>query len=438
MNAPLRRGCCPDLKRPMQTGDGLLARLHLNDPDISPAQLISILQSAKRHGNGLVEMTRRGNLQIRGLTSSSSDALERESGQLGLDQDGPPITMSGLAGIDPREVADPRPVATAIRSVVDSILKQRLAPKMSIIVDGRGQISVDRISADIRLTALEENTPVRWKVSVGGTAATARLFAHAGDAELPGIVVKLLKRIAELGPGARGRDLDPVGVNGNPAHGRGKVTDGEDSRLSTPLGPYPSKDRTLAVGIGLAFGCGHADDLISLVSSAGTLGATRLRLAAGRAIVFRGLSPSAANELIAAAPKLGFISRPGDSRSRFSVCAGAPFCGSAHLETRKFAAEIARDCGPLLDGSFAVHVSGCDKRCADTRGPQLSITGNAAGCNLIDELGSTSRHLAMCSGGRLTDIFKRAAADFHRKRHGHTTAKSFFTGHFAAPMEEAD
>ena len=46
MNAPLlRRGECPTLAAPMQTGDGLLARLNPVDGGLTPAQLIGLAVS---------------------------------------------------------------------------------------------------------------------------------------------------------------------------------------------------------------------------------------------------------------------------------------------------------------------------------------------------------------------------------------------------------
>ena len=42
MNAPLRRGLCPTLAEPMQTGDGLLVRLNPVASGLSPKTLIGL------------------------------------------------------------------------------------------------------------------------------------------------------------------------------------------------------------------------------------------------------------------------------------------------------------------------------------------------------------------------------------------------------------
>ncbi|MGB3388446.1 MAG: precorrin-3B synthase, partial [Pseudaminobacter sp.] len=52
MSAFARRGACPSISRPMQTGDGLLVRLNLVARSLSPKALIGLCESALRPGNG--------------------------------------------------------------------------------------------------------------------------------------------------------------------------------------------------------------------------------------------------------------------------------------------------------------------------------------------------------------------------------------------------
>src|SRR5690242_7016007 len=67
-----RRGACPTLDAPMQTGDGLLARVRISGGRVSPSQLTQLARLALQHGNGVVEVTARGNVQVRGLSKDSS------------------------------------------------------------------------------------------------------------------------------------------------------------------------------------------------------------------------------------------------------------------------------------------------------------------------------------------------------------------------------
>jgi len=101
MNAPFRRGACPALSAPMPTGDGLLVRL-------SPAGTIALdalaglCTEAHSHGNGIVEVTARGSIQVRGLTAASAPAFARAIGMLGIDGNGHvPVIADPLAGLAP-------------------------------------------------------------------------------------------------------------------------------------------------------------------------------------------------------------------------------------------------------------------------------------------------------------------------------------------------
>src|SRR5262245_24963721 len=112
MNAPLRRGHCPTLAAPMPTGDGLLAPLNPGASGVSPKALIGLSEAAQRHGNGIIEITARGSLQIRGLTAMSAAQLAAEVDALGIEvRSGVPVETGPVAGLDPDEIADPRPLA---------------------------------------------------------------------------------------------------------------------------------------------------------------------------------------------------------------------------------------------------------------------------------------------------------------------------------------
>ena len=63
----MRRGACPSLATPMMTGDGLLVRLRPARPGFTFGQFRSLCPRRRETcGNGILEITARGNLQIRG------------------------------------------------------------------------------------------------------------------------------------------------------------------------------------------------------------------------------------------------------------------------------------------------------------------------------------------------------------------------------------
>ena len=108
------RGACPTLVRPMRTGDGFLARLPPLLVPLDPRQLADIAAAAVGHGNGLVEISSRGNIQIRGVAESGGPALAEALAGAGLDlRPGIPISVDPLLDRETQAAAiSPWPLAS--------------------------------------------------------------------------------------------------------------------------------------------------------------------------------------------------------------------------------------------------------------------------------------------------------------------------------------
>lgn len=347
-----RRGACPTLHEPMQTGDGLLARLRIAGGRLTPAQLGSIAALAAEHGNGLVEITARGNLQVRGLTPASSTRFARAVEGLVKIERGLVVETPPLAGDDPTEIADPRPLAASIRAA-SVLLAARLGPKVTVIVDGNGRLNLSRLKADIRLTAIGSN---QWACSVG-----ARSDVILRNEALM-ITLRILRQIADIGIGARAADLPGVAVTQRP------------TKAASPIGQFALRDTT-ATGIALPFGSSDHSSLIALASAAVVHGITEFRLAPHHALLALGANPA----VIAEAAALGFITDPADPRTRISVCIGSDGCASGHIPARAVAARLA----PHLRPATSLHVSGCTKGCAHPRSADVTLVGRADGYGLV-------------------------------------------------------
>ncbi|MBN9223033.1 MAG: precorrin-3B synthase, partial [Mesorhizobium sp.] len=412
MNAFSRRGACPALSAPMQTGDGLLVRLNPvsggpSSGGLSPKQLIALAESASRHGNGIMEVTARGSLQIRGLTAASAALLATEVDSLGIEvRTGVPVETGPLAGIDPREAADPRPLAGRIRDAIDKAgLTPRLGPKVSVVVDGGGQLTMDAVTADVRLKAVRSGHDIIWSVSVAGDGRSAKLLAKVDAEAARDIAVAALRMVAEKGREAHTRDLSerqlaslagwlyltgpreaPLSVLPDISPSRGEIgsvaagsvseaspqvstfaigktigagtisplegemsgrTEGGASRK--PIGLFALASSTFTLGIGLPFGSMPANRIIDLAQSALTLGTTEIRLAPGRALLFLGQPTHTNNPLQQIAASLGFVTSPTDPRTRIAACPGTPACASGRIATRDIAEQIAAESSDNLD-----------------------------------------------------------------------------------------
>jgi len=84
MTTALIRGWCPGALRPMQSGDGLILRLRVTGGRLDAERARAIADLAARYGNGEIDLGRRGNLQLRGLTSEVVETVQTELARLGL------------------------------------------------------------------------------------------------------------------------------------------------------------------------------------------------------------------------------------------------------------------------------------------------------------------------------------------------------------------
>ena len=84
----------------MPTGDGLLVRL-LPSGTIPLAAFAALCAAARAHGNGVIEITSRGSIQVRGLTAASAPQFASAVAALDIAaEDGVPIHCNPLAGLD--------------------------------------------------------------------------------------------------------------------------------------------------------------------------------------------------------------------------------------------------------------------------------------------------------------------------------------------------
>lgn len=388
MNAPLRRGVCPGLSAPMQTGDGLLVRMRPIGP-ITLAAFDQLCTLAAAHGNGIVEVTARGSIQVRGLGPESAPRFAAEVAALGIvAEDGVPILINPLAGLAEEIVDLTASAADLRRALAHRVLAARLSPKISVVLDGGGAVGMDALTADVRQRAVRWHDDAVLQVSVGGDAASAVPLGCVAVADGVKAAVRLLDVLASRGRNARARDvLMSEGVG--PYHSAvadllvRNVTPQIEARRSDSLGVHVLRNGSSAYVIGLAFGHTDVVSLRSLIEVAGRAGASALIPAPGRILIAVGLFSHAAPEFAVQAERLGFIVRADDPRRRVIACAGAPFCVSGHIETRAVAPLVAEAITPLRDGLATIHLSGCAKGCAHRKKAALTVVGSRAGCELV-------------------------------------------------------
>jgi precorrin-3B synthase len=373
----------------MATGDGLLVRL-LPIGTIALDAFATLCAAARQHGNGIVEVTSRGSIQIRGLSAASAPRFAAAVAGLGIAAgDGIPVLINPLAGLDAEDILDAGALAADLRlALAQRSLTSKLSAKVSVAIDSGGAIDLDGIAADVRLRAQAVNGVAALDVSVGGDRQRATHLGCVAGQDGVAVTIRLLEVLAQRG---RVRAREVLAAEGIAAF-RSAVEDllvtangrrDSGNGRKEALGLHGLRDGTFAYGVGLAFGHADATSLQRLSETAEAAGASGMRAAPGRVLIIIGLTQQTSSPFAAAAESLGFIVRSDDPRRHVVACAGAPICASAKIAARAIAPLVAAAAAPHLDGSFKIHISGCAKGCAHPAPAALTVVGATSGCALI-------------------------------------------------------
>ena len=420
MNAPFRRGACPGLSQPMPTGDGLLVRLTATGATIGPEAFVALCTAARDCGNGVIEVTSRGSIQLRGLTDRSVERLAAMIARIDLPvYEGPAVLCDALAGLDGEELLDGGALAAQLRRAIASApYLTDLEPKVSIAVDGGGALHLDGVPADVRLTAQARGGRVYLRVSVGGDAAAARPIGtvaaeHGVDAALRMLEVIAAGRarareiLAAGGTGAFCRAIADIGVDLAPPSLRPPAD---------PVGTHAMRGGHVALGFGLPFGHADSTALEELARAAAGAGATGLRTAPGRALLAVGIDKDRAARVVDSVERLGFIAHSEDPRRQIVACAGAPICAAAEIPARTLAPGLADSAAIAGRDAPMVHVSGCAKGCACARSAPVTVVGLDGRCGVVVNGSARDRPLATLMPEALPGALSRLAEAVRRLR----------------------
>ncbi|KRD96241.1 hypothetical protein ASE63_11105 [Bosea sp. Root381] len=391
MNAPspetLRRGWCPSTLKPMETGDGWLVRLHPPGARLTPAELRRIAALARQYGNGLIEISARGNMQLRGVTAESHPRLV--------------ATLLAERLVDEHDGAGPQrltltsPLAGAGIALAAEIEARArditgLPAKLSVVVDDGGAQSLDAFAGDLRVVGIAPGIAaigLADRVWLGpvdeGQAGEAVATMLARFAALRAQAPDAIRRLRDLPPGALPTLSDLPAAPAPP-----------ERPAPRRAGLFPLGSDGFAALVGLPFGRADAATLDRLATAAEAQGCSKIRLSPWRGIAFRGLAEADAEALLGfAACELGLIVRDDDPRLSVQACAGAPACLRAETAAMADAARLAQEIAPLLAAGLTLHVSGCVKSCAQPGAADLTLVGRAGRYGVV--IAGTARDHAL-------------------------------------------
>ena len=334
------KGWCPGALRPMESGDGWVVRVRPFGGRLRRAQADGLAALSVAHGNGIIDLSSRGNIQLRGVREDSHTPLIEGLGGLRLLDASPEAESRRNIIVTP--FWQPGEEGEMLSAELTDALAQKDAPdipgKFGFAVDTGTVPVLQDASADIRIErdaggglilvadGMSTGMPVSTETAVGRALDLARWFL-----DRRGSLSRMATLVEVTAPD--GHIVPRQEQNYRPAPGH------------TPQGAL----------VGLAFGQMKAETLSALAKHGG------MRMTPWRMM----LVESARN-----LPEIdGLITDPQDPLLRVVACVGAPRCGQGLGDTH----ETARILAPHTASGSVLHVSGCPKGCAHPKAAKFTV-----------------------------------------------------------------
>ncbi|MFI7420499.1 precorrin-3B synthase [Nonomuraea sp. NPDC049684] len=375
-----RPDACPGALQVHEAADGPLARVRLPGGAVSAAQLRVLAGCAAELGTGVIELTSRANVQVRGLRAPEvfagriaaagllpSPAHERVRN----------ILASPLSGRGPDGLLDVLAMADALDRALCARPRLAALPGRFLFALDDGTRDVAGLGADVTYLATG-----RLLLAGADTGLTV-----APDAAVPLMIDAAEAFLDELSPGGprawRIRDLPdgPAGIAARLRHARPGRPDAPETR-EAPDTPAASARRPSAGRIAQRDGRVAIEALVPLgrltsAQAAALAGLGRpVRLTPWRTVVLPDLSPGEADRAERALAAAGLATDPDSPWAGVTACTGRPGCAKALADVRADALRWVRGLGRAP--ATPVHWAGCERRCGLPRGPvrQLIATIN--------------------------------------------------------------
>lgn len=384
-SAPGRRGGdrCPGVLRLHDAEDGALARVRVPGGVLSAAQLEAVGAGAGL-GNGLIELTGRANLQLRGLPANAGRELAELLAGAGMlpslgHERVRNILASPLAGRHPQALAGTDPV-------VDELDRRLCADPALGALSGRFLFAVDDGSglalgqeADVALAA---TAPAEFGLLVAGRRVagpagpsavleTARAFlaerAVQGTSawrvcELEGGGLPVARRL--------GVRLEPSATAaGGPRASRAPALPG-----TLAPGPLRQRDGRFAVTALAPLGRLDREAIAPLAALAREHGP--LRISPWRTLTVLDVAEPRIGAVARSLEELGLTTARDSGWAGLSACAGLGACAKARVDVRAAAVRRAAARGPEAP---AEHWSACERRCGEPHSAPVTVTAAREG-----------------------------------------------------------
>lgn len=336
---------CPGALQVHQAADGALARVRLPGGMITAAQLGALAAISSRSGSGTLELTARGNVQLRGLTELTAVAEALAAVNLlpsATHERVRNIVASPLSGRSGGNL-DVRPWVGELDAAICA--EPRLAELGGrfwfSLDDGRADVS--GLRADVGVHAF----PDGCALLLAGRDTGVRLAAG----EVVETLVRLGMRFVEVrGTGWRVQELDDV---------RQLLPEAEPGTTSfpvvtkAPVGWINQDDGRVTLGAGVPLGVlpARVAEYLAAIEAP-------LVITPWRSVLVCDLSEAVADTALRVLAPLGLVFDENSPWLTVSACTGSPGCARSAADVR---ADAAQSLEPASTGHR--HFVGCERAC---------------------------------------------------------------------------
>jgi len=392
-------------------------------------QLRAIAEMSRRLGDGVVDITTRQQIELRGFVLDNVPEIweklrgvDLRSLQTGIDNVRN-INGCALAGLHSHELFDASPVVQDLDRIIVGLRGNpeftNLPRKFNIAVTGCPDNCTHAESQDIALVPAKKagrlgfNVLVGGKMGSGGFTVASPLNVFVEIFQAAAVVVELIKIYRDYGPReARSKcrfaflikewGISRLRTELTERLGRELAFQGRDMRSSVHsdhLGVGRQKqDGLRAVGLCIPTGRVNPDHLEELARLAEIYANGEIRLTTGQNAIIPNVPVEHVGGLLAEPLLKEFSPRPSPFMRGLVACVGTDYCNLALIETKSRAVELSQALHEKLGASgnpLTIHWSGCPAGCGNHQAADIGLRGFRA---KID--GQIVDAVAVYAGGR--------------------------------------
>ncbi|MGL4315711.1 MAG: precorrin-3B synthase, partial [Pseudomonas sp.] len=390
-----RPSACPGLLRIVAALDGGICRVKLAGGELSSAQARAIAAAAEACASGVLELTNRSNLQIRGVRAEAQAELIRHLLDAGL---GPRVAgaddvrnllLSPAAGLDPAMQLDVRPLAGQLLDLLqDNPELHALSAKFALQLDGGEALAMLEHPHDLWLSALPGGELLAFGLA---GCPLEQPLAAVTQAQMVSLVDAVLRLFLELADPAQTRMRQllaalpaadflgrlqarlPFALQHDLTWRRQAVP------TVLPLGASAQRQTGLHMLLaGAPLGRIDAGQLRGLAELAERHGDASLRLTPWQGVLLPNIPAAASAGVLTELAALGLLVDVREPLSQLLACTGSAACAKGLADTKGDARQLA---AVLAAGTARpqVHLCGCPRSCAAAHSVSFTLLAQAGG-----------------------------------------------------------